>query len=150
MIISTHISLFEATYSRTGELAGIVNNPNLEELKNMRMLAMRIFEPLRDHIAEPIRINSFFRSLELNRKVGGSGTSQHCRGQAMDISSMKPSYSNADMFNYIRDNLEFDQLIWEFGNDQEPEWVHVSYAGLNRAQVLKSQIQGGKTIYINI
>jgi hypothetical protein len=150
MLISAHISLSEATYSRTAESAGIKNLPNLEELKNMRMLAMRVFEPLREHFNAPIRVNSFFRSLELNRKVGGSGTSQHCRGQAMDISSMKPSYSNADLFNYIRDHLVFDQLIWEFGNDENPDWVHVSFADQNRRQILKSVNQGGKTVYITI
>lgn len=147
MVISPHISLSEATYSKTAEAHGIKNLPNLEELTNMRRLAREVFEPLREAIGEPIRINSFFRSIEVNRKVGGSSTSQHCRGQAMDISSMKSTYSNADLFRYIRDHLKFDQLIWEFGTDEEPSWVHVSFSDSNRLQVLKSVNQGGKTIY---
>lgn len=148
MIISDHLSFSEATFSETAERHGIKNLPNLEEISNMRLLAERVFEPLRAAIGHPIRVNSMFRSIELNRKVGGSTTSQHCRGQAMDLSSCHKSYSNADMFRFIRENLEFDQLIWEFGTDEEPNWVHVSYVeGQNRRQVLRSVNQAGKTIY---
>lgn len=149
MVISAHISFTEATFSKTAEQFGIRNLPNMEELHNMRRLAEKVFEPLRVHIGEPIRINSFYRSIELNRKIGGSATSQHCRGQAMDISRQGQSYTNADLFKYIRDHLAFDQLIWEFGTAQEPEWVHVSYTDQNRKQVLRSLIQNGKTIYLN-
>lgn len=150
MVISEHITFSEATHSDTAERSGIRNIPNLEEISNMRRLAEKVFEPLRAHIGEPIRINSFFRSIELNRRIGGSPTSQHCRGQAMDISSMKPTYANADLFRFIRDHLMFDQLIWEFGNDDEPDWVHVSYTDSNRLKVLRSLIQEGKTVYINL
>ena len=151
MIISEHISFSEATFSETAERHGISNLPNLKEIFNMRKLADRVFEPLRAHIGHPIRINSFYRSIELNRKVGGSATSQHCRGQAMDISKCINCYTDADLFRFIRDNLEFDQLIWEFGTDEEPDWVHVSYnEGQNRRQVLRSVIQAGKTIYQKI
>lgn len=149
--ISAHISLTEATFSQTAESFGIKNLPNMEELHNMKLLAEKVFEPLRAHFGEPIRINSFYRSIELNRKVGGSTTSQNCRGQAMDISRIKLTYTNADLFRYIRDHLQFDQLIWEFGTSEEPDWVHVSYSeDGNRHQVLRSFKQGKDTIYQTI
>jgi len=147
MTISQHISLHEATFSKTAEAHGMKNIPNLEELSNMRRLAREVFEPLRNHIEKSIRISSFFRSVEVNRKIGGSPTSQHCRGQAMDIETMDKSYTNADLFHFIRDNLNFDQLIWEFGTDEEPDWVHVSYCAKNRMQILRSFKDHGKTIY---
>lgn len=148
MIVSDHISFREATFSETAERHGLTNLPNLEEISNMRKLADRIFEPLRAAIGHPIRINSFYRSINLNKKIGGSATSQHCRGQAMDISSVHSGYSNADLFHFIRQNLDFDQLIWEFGTADEPNWVHVSYAeGKNRKMVLRSIKQEGKIIY---
>lgn len=150
MVISAHISFTEATFSEKAEQFGIKNLPNLEELQNMRRLAEKVFEPLRTHIGESIRINSFYRSIELNRKMGGSSTSQHCRGQAMDLDRIGTGYTNADLFAYIRDHLEFDQLIWEFGTDQEPDWVHVSYADQNRNQVLRSLNKDGKTSYLKI
>ena len=148
MIISDHISFREATFSETAERHGITNLPNLEEISNMRKLADRVFEPLRAAIGHPIRINSFYRSINLNKKIGGSATSQHCRGQAMDISPVHSGYSNADLFHFILKNLDFDQLIWEFGTADEPNWVHVSYAeGKNRKMVLRSIKQEGKIIY---
>lgn len=150
MTISDHISLTEATYSQTAEIYGIKNLPGLNEIAAMRRLAIEVFEPLRAHIRKPIRVNSFFRSPELNKKVGGSINSQHCKGEAMDISSMDPSYTNADLFHYIRDHLPFDQLIWEFGDDQNPQWVHVSYSNNNRKQVLVSIKENGKIKYLNM
>lgn len=148
MVISPHISFWEATFSETAERHGISNLPNLEEISNMRKLADMVFEPLRAAIGLPIRVNSFYRSIRLNQKIGGSPTSQHCRGQAMDISSTHSSCSNADLFRFIQNNLEFDQLIWEFGTDEAPNWVHVSYVeGKNRKQVLRSISQAGKIIY---
>jgi zinc D-Ala-D-Ala carboxypeptidase len=150
MTISEHISFSEATYSQEADIHGIRNIPSLDEIHNMKLLAKKVFEPLRAHIGKPIRINSFFRSQDLNREVGGSFTSQHSKGQAMDISSMDDSYSNADIFRFIRDNLPFDQLIWEFGDDHNPQWVHVSYCEKNRSLVLKSVKESGKTKYITI
>lgn len=137
--ISKHVSYKEATYSNTATRKGINNKPNQDNLYNMKMLCREIFEPLREHFDKPIRVNSFFRSKELNVAVGGSSTSQHCKGEAIDMDALG-GISNADLFNYIKDNLEFDQLIWEYGTDKEPDWVHVSYTSTrkNRGIILKA------------
>lgn len=115
----------------------------------MRLLADRVFEPLREYMREPIYISSFFRSKEVNCSVGGATASQHMAGEAMDIHAVDSSpYNNADLFYYIKDHIEFDQLIWEFGTDRNPDWVHVSYsASGNRKQVLKAVKRNGKTVY---
>lgn len=145
--ISKHITYKEATHSNTGIKRGIDNTPGNGELIAMKRLAENVFEPLRDHFGKPIRVNSFFRSKELNRAVGGSSTSQHVKGEAIDISGI--GISNKDLFNYIKQNLDFDRLIWEFGNDSEPQWVHVSYkADKNRKSVLKATKANGRTKYI--
>ena len=146
--ISKHISIKEATRSNTAERLGIDNFPNSPTLVNMQALAENVFEPLRKHFGHPIYITSFYRSPELNRAIGGSSKSQHCSGQAIDIDDVIGSSTNADFFNYIKNNLEFDQLIWEFGNDDNPNWVHVSYnADNNRGNILKAFKENGKTKY---
>jgi zinc D-Ala-D-Ala carboxypeptidase len=149
MKISKHISYEEATISTTATRFNISNDPNNVQLEYMQDVAELVFEPLRIWAKEPIRINSFFRSNALNKKVGGSSSSQHCanKGAAIDISSMG-SKKNADLFYYIKDNLKFDQLIWEFGNDNQPQWIHVSYnKSGNRNQILKAVKSQGKTVY---
>lgn len=114
----------------------------------MQALAENVFEPLREHFGHPIYITSFYRSPELNKAIGGSPRSQHCKGQAIDIDDVIGSSTNADFFNYIKDNLEFDQLIWEFGNNDSPNWVHVSYnTDNNRGNILKASKENGKTKY---
>lgn len=114
----------------------------------MQALAENVFEPLREHFGHPIYITSFYRSPELNKAIGGSPSSQHCKGEAIDIDDVIGESTNADFFNYIKDNLDFDQLIWEFGNDGSPNWVHVSYrASNNRGNVLKAVKENGKTKY---
>lgn len=141
-VISDHISYQEATHTSTG----LLNDPDDAQYVAMCALAENVFEPLRRGIGGPIYVNSFFRSAEVNRRVGGSATSQHCKGEAMDI--CKPGH-NAEMFNYIRKNLPFDQLIWEHGTDIEPDWVHVSYKATgNRKDVLWAKKVNGKTIYL--
>jgi hypothetical protein len=149
--ISKHISWKEATNSNTAVRRGIDNSPNAHQLKNMRALADYVFEPLRIWAGGPIKINSFFRSPELNKAIGGSTTSQHCadNGAAMDIDDDYGTKTNAEMFHYIKDNLDFDQLIWEFGDDNNPNWVHVSFKldGVNRKQILKAVKKDGKTKY---
>ena len=146
--ISEHISIKEATRSNTAERLGIDNFPDSPTLANMQALAENVFEPLRKHFGHPIYITSFYRSPELNKAIGGSSKSQHCKGQAIDIDDVIGSSTNADFFNYIKDNLEFDQLIWEFGNDDNPNWVHVSYdADNNRGNILKASKENGKTKY---
>jgi len=150
--ISKHLSFKECTYSPTAEKMGIANNnPTKTQIENMKLLAEKVFEPVRENFKMPIRVTSVFRSFNLNQTIKGSITSQHCSGQAMDIDmSGAKGISNKDIFNYIKDNLDFDQLIWEFGNSKEPDWVHVSYTNVkNRKQVLKAKKTNGKTHYEN-
>lgn len=148
--ISKHISWKEATSSPTAIKIGIVNIPNTIQITNMKLLAENIFEPLREWADEPIKVNSFFRSEALNREIGGARNSQHCAidGSAIDIDATGEK-KNSDLFKYIRKNLNFDQLIWEFGTDQEPNWIHVSFRyGNNRNMVLKAVKIAGKTKYL--
>jgi len=138
--ISKHISYKEAVGSNYAKQYGIKNKPDEEQVENMKLLAEKVFEPLREWVGCPIRVNSMFRSLELNTALKGSQTSSHMKGEAMDITSMGGK-SNLEMFHYIKDNLEFDQLIWEFG--KEPKWLHVSYNKYkNRKQVLVTKKRG--------
>ena len=123
--ISKHISYKEAVGSNYAKQYGIKNKPDEEQVENMKLLAEKVFEPLREWVGCPIKVNSMFRSLELNTALKGSKTSSHMKGEAMDITSMGGK-SNLEMFHWIKDNLEFDQLIWEFG--KEPKWLHVSYS----------------------
>lgn len=150
--ISKHISYKEATRSSTALRLNIENVPNQYQLQNMEMVAKHVFEPLRKAVDAPIKINSFFRSEELNKAIGGSSKSQHCQGRAIDIDDVYGNVSNAFMFYYIKDNLDFDQLIWEFGTEHNPDWVHVSYvdADTNRKRCLKAIRENGKTKYITI
>ena len=145
--ISKHISYKEATHSNTAIRKGINNEPNGDELDSMKLLAKKVFEPLRVHFGEPIRVNSFFRCSALNVAVGGSKTSQHCSGEAIDIDATN-GITNKQLFYYIKDNLEFDQLIWEYGTNKEPDWVHVSFTDKrpNRGVILKAVKGSG---YIN-
>jgi hypothetical protein len=143
--ISKHISYKEAVGSNYAKQKGIKNKPNEEQVENMKLLAEKVFEPLREWVGCPIRVNSMFRSKELNSAIKGSSTSSHMKGEAMDITSMacgkENCKSNLEMFHWIKDNLEFDQLIWEFG--KEPKWLHVSYnKDKNRKQVLVTKKRG--------
>jgi len=152
MQISKHLSLAEVSRSETAKRRGINNTPSGEHLENFKKLAENIFEPIREHFAVPIHISSGYRSKELNAAIGGASSSQHCQGEAVDIDmdGSSSGVSNADVFKYIKDNLTFDQLIWEFGSDSNPDWVHASYesAGKQRKQILKAVKAGGKTSYI--
>jgi len=151
-MISKHISDKEGVYSTTATRQGLDNTPNEEQLANMKLLAEKVFEPLRDWVGGPIRINSFFRGPELNKAIGGSSKSQHCKGQAVDIDDGGCKKSNAEMYYWIKENLDFDQMIWEFGNDDNPNWVHVSYVSpdKNRNRCLKAYKENGKTKYKTI
>ena len=150
--ISKNITYNEAIHSQTAKRLGIENKPNDEQLGNMLTVAQMIFQPLREWVGGPIKINSFFRSPELNKAIGGSSKSQHCKGQAIDIDDVYGHASNAAMFDWIRANLDFDQMIWEFGTDQNPSWVHVSYVDKqsNRNRCLKAYKEKGKTKYMVI
>ena len=147
--ISNHISYKEGTHSNTATRRNIDNIPNDYQLANMNAVALNIFEPLREWVGGPIKINSFFRSPDLNTAIGGSSKSQHCEGRAIDIDDTFGHKTNAEMYNYIKENLNFDQLIWEFGNDTNPDWVHVSYVSdeQNRNRCLKAERVNGKAVY---
>ena len=151
-MISKHISYKEGIYSRTALRLNIKNEPNKEQLKNMKLLAEKVFEPLRIEVGGPIKVNSFFRSPELNKAIGGSSKSQHCYGQAIDLDDTFGHMSNAQMYYFIKSELDFDQMIWEFGNDGNPNWVHVSYVSpeANRKRCLKAYKENGKTKYMVI
>ena len=151
-MISKHISYKEATRSTTAMRLSIENKPNDYELQNMELIAEKVFEPLRKAVNGPIKINSFFRSEDLNKAIGGSTRSQHCQGRAIDLDDTYGYMSNYDMYYYIKNNLDFDQLIYEFGTEKNPDWVHVSYvdADSNRKRCLKAIKENGKTKYIDI
>jgi len=147
--ISKNITYLEAIHSATAKRRDLDNTPNADQLDNMYKVANFIFEPLRLWAGGPIKINSFFRSVALNRAVGGTSRSQHCKGQAIDIDDVYGCKTNAEMFMHIKDHLDFDQLIWEFGTNTNPNWIHVSYVNAkeNRNRVLKAVREEGKTIY---
>ncbi len=151
-MISKHISMKEATKSITALRLGIDNTPNGDALSNMKELAEKVFEPLRAWVGGAIKVNSFYRSPALNEAIGGSSRSQHCKGQAIDIDDVYGHKTNAEMFAFIKDELSFDQMIWEFGNEDNPDWVHVSYVSeeKNRNRILKAVRDDGKTKYIDI
>tara|TARA_X000001382_G_scaffold120960_1_gene102896 strand:- start:319 stop:774 length:456 start_codon:yes stop_codon:yes gene_type:complete len=148
-MISKHISYKEGTYSNTATRLGIDNTPNDDQLTNMELVAEKIFEPLRSYVGGPIKINSFFRCPKLNTAIGGSHKSQHCKGQAIDIDDTFGRCTNAEMYHWIKDHLDFDQMIWEFGDDDNPDWVHISYVSEedNRNRCLKAYRKNGKTKY---
>ena len=139
--ISKHISYKEATQSNYAKQYKIANKPSSEDIENMELLAEKVFEPLRDWVGAPIKVNSMFRSFKLNTALKGAPRSSHMKGQAFDITSLGGK-TNLEMFHYIKDNLDFDQLIWEYG--AEPKWLHVSYVSteLNRKQILVTKRSG--------
>ena len=147
MKLSTHLDLSEVIRSDSAKRNGISNMPTKEHIANFMLLAEKIFEPIREHFGVPIRISSGYRSKELNAKIGGSSSSQHCKGQAIDIDNDGTSITNKQIFDYIKDNLPFDQLIWEFGNEDNCDWVHVSYVPNGRKQILKAFKMNGATKY---
>jgi zinc D-Ala-D-Ala carboxypeptidase len=151
MKLSEHLDLSEVIRSESAKRNGISNMPIESHIRNLKLLAENIFQPIRNNFRCPIHISSAYRSIELNRIVKGSLTSQHCTGEAIDIDmdGTPNGVTNKMIFNYIKDNLEFDQLIWEFGNNDNPDWVHVSYesTGKQRKQVLKAIRNNGKTQY---
>ena len=148
-MISKHVSYKEGTYSATATRKDLDNTPNNEQLENMRIVAEKLFEPLRRWVGGPIKINSFFRGLPLNTAIGGSKKSQHMKGQAIDIDDTFGHATNAQMYNFIKENLNFDQMIWEFGTDENPNWVHISYVSPeeNRNRCLLAYKKNGRSKY---
>ena len=139
--MTKNFSLQELTTTKTGHH----NTPNKQQTDNLRLLAENVLQPARDALGA-LKVTSAYRSPVVNAKVGGAKTSQHTQGQAADL---KFDGGNDVLFNWIKDNLEFDQLIWEFGSDSAPSWVHVSYSNTkNRKQILKAVKHNGKTKYL--
>jgi len=153
MKISTHLNLAEVTRSDSAKRHGIDNTPTAEHLENFKLLAEKVFEPIRLHFKTPIFISSGYRSKALNDFIKGSLSSQHCKGQAIDIDmdGSKGGVTNKMVFDFIVSRLDFDQCIHEFGTDANPDWVHVSYVKTgNRKQKLRAVRSGSKTTYLAI
>ena len=150
MQLSKNLALAEVMRSETAKRKGISNMPTPEHIENFKLLAENVFQPIRDHFGVPIILSSGYRSKELNTAVGGALSSQHCTGEAIDIDMDGTTVKNAEVFNFIKDNLNFDQLIWEFGTDSNPDWVHVSYesTGKQRKQILKAVKSAKGTAYL--
>jgi hypothetical protein len=149
MNLTANFTLEELTKSETALRHDMDNTPGEAEIENLKALAENVLQPVRDHFQRGVKVNSGFRHPEVNAKVGGSKTSDHCQGQAADIEI--PGVANADLAQWIVDNLEFRQVILEFYTPGIPDsgWVHVSYvAGDNKKQVLTATKQNGKTVYL--
>ena len=149
MKISDHITYAEAIHSNTAKRKRIDNTPNPTQVDAMKLTAELVFEPLREWVGGPIKVNSFFRSVALNEVLGGVASSQHCKGQAIDLDDVYGRKSNAEMYRWVKENLCFDQLIWEFGTDMNPNWIHISYVSKeeNRNRCLKAYKESYKTKY---
>ena len=152
MQLSKNLSLKELTKSATAIKKGISNEPTKEHLENLKAVAENIFQPLRDYFGVPIAVTSGYRSASLNRIIGGSSTSQHCKGEAIDLDAdVYGNLTNAAIFGYLKEYTDFDQLIWEYGDDENPTWVHCSYTrGKNRGELLVAYKDSGKTRYKKI
>ena len=147
--LTKNFSLAEMVKSETALRHDMDNTPGPEETNNLLNLCANVLQPVRDHYGKGVKVNSGFRHPEVNAKVGGSKTSDHCRGMAADIEI--PGVPNADLATYIRDHLQFTQLILEFYTPGIPDsgWVHVSYDGENlKKQVMTATKKDGKTVYL--
>ena len=147
--ISKYVSYKEVTHSNQATALKIGNTPNAEQLGNLKLVCINIFDKVREHFGKAIGISSAFRSRELNTRINGSKSSQHMEGKALDIDGdIFGGINNKEIFDYIRNNCTFDQLIWEFGSENAPSWVHVSYnKDGNRGQILRAVKSGGRTVY---
>jgi hypothetical protein len=150
MNLSPNFSLKELTKSDTATRLGIDNTPNEETIDNLKTLCDKVLQPVREHFGKSVTINSGYRSPESNAAVGGSKTSDHCKGQAADIEI--DGVPNPELAQWIMDNLEYTQLILEFYTQGIPDsgWVHVSYDPNNlKKQELTAVKVAGKTQYLN-
>ena len=145
MRLSAHFDLAEFTRSESAKRHGVSNEPTAEHQANLKVLCEKVLEPIRMFNEGPLNISSGYRSKNLNHFIGGSLSSQHCEGKAADVDMDGMSgKTNKEIFEYIKNNLEFDQLINEFNYS----WVHVSYnAGKNRNQILDALKSNGRTVY---
>ena len=147
--LTRNFSLHELTKSETALRYDMENTPGPAEAANLTELAGKVLQPIRDHYQKGVKINSGFRHPDVNAKVGGSRTSDHCRGMAADLEI--PGVPNAELAQWVKDNLEFTQLILEFYTPGIPDsgWVHVSYdPGNLKKQVMTATKQNGKTVYL--
>jgi zinc D-Ala-D-Ala carboxypeptidase len=151
MKLSKNLSLKEVTKSITASRLGIDNTPSEPVVQNLKHIAEDVFQPIRDHFGVPIAVSSGYRSKELNSAIGGSKSSQHMSGEALDLDAdVYGKITNRQIFEFIKDNLTFDQMIWEYGDDNEPNWVHVSYKknGENKKRILQAKRDNeNKTYY---
>jgi zinc D-Ala-D-Ala carboxypeptidase len=143
--ISKHLTLEELCHSEAAIKLGIVNVPNQLQTENLKALALKVYEPVREHFGVEINISSGYRIMNLNQALKGNITSQHSRGEAIDIDMKGDKVTNAQVFHWIKDNLKYDQLIWEFGDNKNPNWIHVSYCKDNRQQTLRTSKVDGIT-----
>ena len=149
MQLTNNFSLAEMVKSETALRHDMDNTPGEAEIENLKRLAEQVLQPVRDHFAKGVKVNSGFRHPEVNAKVGGSKTSDHCKGQAADIEI--PGVPNAELAQWIKENLDFTQVILEFYTPGIPDsgWVHVSYDPQNlKKQVLTATKKDGKTVYL--
>ena len=151
MKLSKNLSLSECLVSNTAKRLSLSNEPTKEHLDNLTDIALNIFQPLREGLNVPIYVSSGYRSKELNKAIRGSSkTSQHLKGQALDLDAdVYGRVTNLEIFNYIKDNLDFDQLILEcVGDDGRGGWIHVSYnKGNNKGKVMRMDRINGKAYY---
>jgi len=149
MKLTSNLSLAEVTKSATAIRKGIANTPTATHLIALKEVSKNIFQPCREHFGKPLAVTSGYRSEELNEAINGSKRSQHSKGEALDLDAdVFGGFSNAELFNYIKNHLNFDQLIWEFGNNNNPAWVHCSYKTQgNRNEVLIAVKTNNKTTY---
>ena len=149
MKLTENLSLAEVTKSATAIRKGITNTPSATHLIALKEVSKNIFQPCREHFGKPLAVTSGYRSEALNEAINGSKTSQHSKGEALDLDAdVFGGFSNAELFNYIKDHLDFDQLIWEFGNNNNPAWVHCSYKTQgNRNEVLIAIKTNNQTTY---
>ena len=148
MKLSPNFSLAEMVKSDTALRLDMDNTPGDEEIANMIALAENVLQKVRDHYGKGVKVNSGFRHPDVNAKVGGSKTSDHCKGMAADIEI--PGVANADLAEWIVDNCDFRQVILEFYTPGIPDsgWVHVSYnPDDNKKQVLTAMKENAKTVY---
>jgi hypothetical protein len=144
MNLSAHVTLAEFERSDAAIRFGIENKMNEFEIERAKELCENVFEPIRAHLNKPIKINSGFRSAVVNKRIGGAKTSQHVLGEAVDL-----DLHERGVFEWIIDNIDFDQAIYEGGNDVAADWFHISYRkGRNRKQALRMVKKAGKTSYI--
>lgn len=138
MNISEHITYDEAVKSQTATRLKIENIPSGEQVECMKIVAEKCFEPMRTYWGTSLMVDSFYRSPELNKAIGGVVTSQHCKGEAIDVYAGSLA-NNKKLLEWAKANLIFDQLLWEFGTDEGPSWVHISFTAKkkNRQEYLR-------------